>query len=88
MAERYVGFYTTPSFWAVEAITPEAIYQGEVTIGLRQKIVSSYNEDLFQLRVCRDGKILLQISDMETDAPPVDGSDFQSVTDRPILYQA
>ncbi len=69
MSEKYACFYTNRPFWAVQQLPFENIRTREDFHNLMAEVVFSYEEELFKLRVCRDGMIMLQIPDLEKRNP-------------------
>lgn len=62
---KFIGFYTLPPFWAVEGINLDDPAITDKFTELMSERVFSHDSALFNLRVCRDGMIMLRVTELE-----------------------
>lgn len=78
--EKFIGFFTSRPFWAINGIDFENPVS-DTTINsftdLMSEIVYDISSSAFSFRVCRDGMLLLQIQDLENKLPANEIRDIQ-----------
>lgn len=69
MIDRFVAFYPFPPFWALESVDFQNLEISTIIYDLMSEIKFKYKGGLFQLQICRDGMVMLQVFEIESEAP-------------------
>lgn len=69
MIEEFVGFYPSRAFWAVEPIDFTIQENLASFPKVMEEVVLRYQKDEFRLDICRDGMLMLQICELESNKP-------------------
>jgi hypothetical protein len=65
MESHYVSFYTSKSFWACSHLDVDSLEVQEQFTHLMSEVVFSHSEEMYELAVCRDGRVMLYLKQLE-----------------------
>jgi len=79
MKSSYIAFYTTKPFWAGSPLNLSKPETQKYFTSQMGNVVFSYENKVFEFKVCRDGMLMFRIHNLEAEIPSHDHADINTL---------